>query len=153
MSTIIIEREAPPLTQDPLAKWIVKTLSSILQALSALVSLDANLRETRTLVAERAVNFFGAVVTDTTVQQLREVFPECLTQNFTTAFIAFDVASGAGRYRSDGPFPDPAGAPTDGLPIPTGGYTLTITGADNIRDFAVIAETGSTLNMSIQFYK
>lgn len=152
---IVIERPAKPVSNDPITKWIIQTLTTIRDALVGLLTLDANVRETRTLVAERAVALFGIVVdiTDPTTFLMREAYPDSVTQNFTTALIVFDATSGAGRWRSDGVRATVGTAPGDGLQIPQNGYSLTVTGADNIRDFSVAPETATPLNMTIQFYK
>lgn len=59
---------------------------------------------------------------------------------FYQGLLVFDSASGAGRWRSDGPNP----TPTVGFQVPAGGTALIIPGADNVRNFRLIAEAGAT---------
>lgn len=157
MAIIIQRPQAPPSGSNPLAiiPWLVSTLTGILDALRGLLTLDADVRDTRTRVAERAVAFFqtgdGGIpaLTDAAVLVFGNIYPDTVTQYFTTALIQFDAASDALRWRTDGQNP----STTVGMPIPANGYSLTITGALNIRSFAVICEAGGTATMSVTLFK
>jgi hypothetical protein len=118
------------------------------------VFLDAAMRETRSLNAERAVLFISAVVTNAAVTRMVEINPLVQSKTYTTALVAFDAGSGAGRYRIDGGAPIPASAAAAaGMPIAAAGTQFMIFGQLNIRDFQVTAETATNLDMSITFFQ
>lgn len=67
---------------------------------------------------------------------------------FTQAIITFDAGCGSGRYRIDG-----IDATTvQGIPIPSGGVVLVITGDNNIRNFSMMAEAGQSLTFARNLY-
>lgn len=65
--------------------------------------------------------------------------------SYYSMVLTFDTNSGSGRYLMDGPTPTPAGF---GVGIPAGGCVLTIIGANNIKNFKMVAETGQTLTFA-----
>jgi len=154
---LIITRTEPRPNGTSIPKsldWLMGIANQALEYLKGLVTLNADLRETRSLEAERAVLFTSAVVINTAVTVMQALEPRTAAETFTTMLVAFDAGSGAGRYRIDGSAPTPNSAIAgSGMPIPAGGYTLTIVGALNIRSFQVTAETATALDMSITLFK
>lgn len=69
---------------------------------------------------------------------------EAANKKFFQLVLTFDSGSGMGRYRIDGPDP----TPTRGTAVPAGHSVLTITGSDNIKNFALIAEAGQSLTFT-----
>lgn len=155
MPILLRSRTAKPSGSNPAAvfDWIMDALTELLEGLRGLVTLNGNVRETRSLEAERAVVFFGAIVVDTGPSRLRDLYGDVLAKTFTTALIQFDSAAGAGRWRADGPDPVSAATAVAGMPIAAGGLTLTIVGSANIQNFSVIGEPAATLNMSVTLYQ
>lgn len=152
---IIVTRPLPPPDGSNLSavlSWLVDAIGKLIELVTGLVTLDANVRETRSLNAERAVLFASSVVTNLAIIRMQALVPTSVTETYTTALIQFDAGSGPGRWRADGGDPLAAATAAAGMPIPTGGFTLTLTGALNIRSFAVIAEAAN-LNMSITLFK
>src|SRR5262245_57815068 len=153
---IVIQRPLPPpdgSNPQQTASWIVDTLGKLLKLIDGLYSLDFELRERRTLGAERAILYVPLVVTAAGVSRFRLLIPDVVTKNFTTALIQTDAGSGAGRFRYDGQDPIPATATAAaGLPIPAGGATIVITGAENIASFAVTAEAGN-IQLSVMLHQ
>lgn len=155
MPFIISFPPGAPSLKNPVAliDWAVQWAKAVLNALRGLVSLDADVRELRTLNAETAELFVSAAVVAGAVTRLRDLEPRVITQAFTTALIMFDGAAGAGRWMVHGPDPTSAATAAAGMPVPAGGATLVITGQRNIANFAVIGEPAATLNMSVTLYK
>lgn len=77
-------------------------------------------------------------VTDAAVSFVEQAVDR--SQVWSTMLIQFTEASGALRYNVTGREP----TQTRGLQFPTGGGTLEINGAENIRNFRVICEAGNT---------
>jgi hypothetical protein len=73
------------------------------------------------------------------------------TVDYSTAIVTFTEASGRLRYSIDGQPPQPDGS--SGVQIPSGGGILTVRGAQNIRDFQVVGETGQSGNMTVQLFQ
>ena len=80
-------------------------------------------------------------VTNAAVQQITIAQGSGTGQTFALLILTFDAASGAGRFRTDGQNPTTA----VGHEIPAGGYSLEITGMDNIRNFKMIAQGATTM--------
>lgn len=96
-------------------------------------------------VVERAQFLIDAIaITDAAVVSLGEEAANP-TKTWAVAVIQFTQASGAGRYDITGGQPTAGGR---GVQIPSGGGQLVIRGAENIRRFLVIGETGAVLEMS-----
>lgn len=155
MGLIITRPLPPPDGSDPKATgaYIVDVLGKLFELLDGLYSLDFKLRERRTLGAERAVLYVPLVVTNAGATRFRIAIPDTVTKNFTTALIQTDAGSGPGRYRYDGQDPLPLATAAAGLPIPTAGATVIITGAENISSFSVIAETAANLQLSVMLHQ
>jgi hypothetical protein len=117
-------------------------LSAIAKEILALIRNDAELRRLWSLNAPRAQQFAAGTVTNAAVTKIT-IANSGNGQVFYQLAIVFDPTSGAGNFRMDGP--DPTAAIGGGLAIPAGGGTLMITGADNIRNFAVIAQGAATM--------
>lgn len=134
----------PPQDYELVAPGIGKMVAS----LGAIVRQDATLRAEQAKNAPVASGFdqqgFQGVggVTGNTVYSINEA--QAASRLFYQLVITFDAGSGSGRYRIDGPQPSPA----VGIPIPAGGVTLTITGANNIQAFRMIAEAGQILTFA-----
>jgi hypothetical protein len=133
--------------------WALKAAQALLDYIRGLYLLDQDLRAQRTLNAERAMVFTSSTVGFATPIRLRDLVNSLdAGEYYTTALIAFDSTSGAGRWRIDGGAPTPGGGAGTGMPINAGGATLVITGLANIRDFQVIGETANLL-MSVTLFK
>jgi hypothetical protein len=135
------------------ASWVVDALAKILKALDGLYSLDFELRERRTMGAERAILYVPLVVTNAGPTRFRIAIPDTLVKNFTTALIQTDAGSGPGRYRYDGQDPLAAATAAAGLPIPNAGATIIITGAENIASMSLIAEGGAAMQVSVMLHQ
>jgi hypothetical protein len=127
-------------------------LAKLAAQIAALLRQDAGLREIQGKNAQLLRHFdqpgvFSAVgsvaVTGNVVYRIAEA-QQNQTETFSALILIFDAASGAGRYRCDGPAP----TPTIGVAVPAGGVVLTIPGPENIRSFALIAEAGATLTFA-----
>lgn len=149
-----LKRRPNWLTDPPAAwDWFADALSKIVEFLKGLVLLDETVRRDRSNVAERAVLRSSAIVTNAAVIRFETLIPQVLIEIFTTAHIAFDAGSGAGRYTLEGTNPLAAATAAAGMPIPGGGAELVVIGILNIRSFAVIAETATNMNLSVTLYK
>ena len=156
MPLIITRPLPPPDGSDPkaTAAYVVDVLGKLFELLDGLYALDFKLRERRTMGAERAILYVPLVITNAGATRFRIAIPDTVIKNFTTALIQTDAGSGAGRYRYDGQDPIPATATAAaGLPIPAGGATIVITGAENIASFAVTAETAANLQLSVMLHQ
>lgn len=120
-------------------------LAKLAAQLALLLRQDAELRAQQANNAPQASAFDqpSGGVTGATEYNITEA--QAASKNFYQLVITFDATSGSGRYRIDGASPTPAGA---GVGIPSGGVVLTITGANNIRNFKMVAETGQTLKFA-----
>lgn len=119
--------------------------------LAALLRSDAGLRAIQGANAQQAKYFdqpgvFSSVGSVAVTAAIVYRIVEMDRQNVTPALLVlvFDAASGAGRYRVDGPDP----TPTIGVSVPAGGVVLQIPGIDNIRNFRLMAEAGQTLTFA-----
>ncbi len=72
------------------------------------------------------------------------------SQVFTSMDIQFTQASGSLRYDFTGRGPTAAGR---GFQFPSGGGMLSVSGAENIRNFRLICETGQLANFTVILYK
>ena len=145
----------PPSAKDPKTAidWALAQARELLHYVRGLFMLDLDVREQRTVNAERAMIFTSATVTAAQVTLLRDLVQALQADEyFTTALIMFDSTSAAGRWRIDGGTPTAGGGAGSGMPITAGGGTLTITGLANIRDFKVIGEAANLL-MSVTLFK
>lgn len=86
----------------------------------------------------------GPAITGAVVYTIQDQQILSATLQPSSMMIVFDSACGSGRYLMHGPAP----TPTIGIQIPAGGFVLNISGADNIRKFQLIAESGQTLTFS-----
>lgn len=150
---IEFKRDTP--TDGPgLARWITDALQTLMSYMRALVFLDANTRATRSENAERAVTFVSAVVVNTAVTRMVDIWPQVQDKVYTSMLVAFDAGSGAGRYRIDGGAPTfNSAAAAAGMPIAAAGTQFMVLGQLNIRDFQVTAETATALDMSITLFQ
>ncbi len=73
-----------------------------------------------------------------------------MSQVFTSMLIQFTQASGSLRYDITGRGPTAAGR---GFQFPSGGGLLQVIGAQNIRNFRLIAETGQVANFTVMLFK
>lgn len=151
---IWIDRKKPlPGDVAGVTKFLVDGLDAIASYLKSLVTLDRDVRQTRSEGAERALAFVSATVASGTVVRLADLWPQVVNQVYTTALVQFDTTSGLGRWRMDGGTVIAAAGPASGMPIPTGFSTLTIVGALNIRSFQVAPEGATALTMSITLFQ
>jgi len=125
-------------------------LATIAQEVLLLIRSDAALREIQGLNAARACYFAAGTVVNTAAQGILEA-ASGTGEIFYQLVVVFDVSAGAGNYRIDGPAP--TAALGGGLPIPSGGGTLTITGHDNIRNFQMIAQGATTMPFARYLFK
>jgi hypothetical protein len=125
-------------------------LAVIAKELLALLRSDAALRELQGANAARACYFAAGTVTNAVAQVINEANAGT-GEIFFQLVVVFDITAGAGNYRIDGPAPGTALG--TGLPIPSGGGTLTITGHDNIRNFSMIAQGAVTLPFARYLFK
>jgi len=135
---------------DLKGKVVAPILSTIAREVLALIRSDAALREIQGANAPRACYFAAGTVTNAAAQTIVEA-NSGTGEIFYQLVVVFDVTAGPGNYRIDGP---PATAALGGgLPIPTGGGTLTITGHDNIRNFSMIAQGATTMPFARYLFK
>jgi len=125
-------------------------LSVIAKEVLALIRSDAALREIQGANASRACYFASGTITNAAAQVINEA-NSGTGEIFFQLVIVFDITSGAGNYRIDGPAPQAALG--TGLPIPSGGGTLTITGHDNIRNFSIIAQGATSMPFARYLFK
>jgi hypothetical protein len=128
-------------------------LGVLAEELAALLTQAAPLRQLQAANAARALYGIDgqsvAVAGDplrpgpvsNTVVQAITLAASGTGQTFAQLIIVFDTTSGAGRYRVDGQLPTTA----VGFEIPAGGFTLEITGMDNIKNFRMVAQTATTM--------
>jgi hypothetical protein len=126
-------------------------IAKIAAQLAVLIRADADFRKLQGQNAQQAKYFdqpgvfttIGSVaVTGVVLYSIQQAQSD--NEKFYSLVLTFDATSGSGRYRIDGPAP----TATIGVAIPAGGTVLTILGADNIRNFKMIAEGGQTLSFS-----
>lgn len=132
-------------------------LAKLAAMVAAILRQDATLRETQSNNAPRAslmgngtgITFDGTNATLTASAIVK--IPEAQQQEtFYQVQVFFPTSAGSARYTLNGVVPTAGG---NGIPIPSGGYTLTITGSDNIKNFQMICETGQTALFVYQLYK
>lgn len=73
------------------------------------------------------------------------------SKTYSTLILWFTSGSGSGRRTIDGSQPTAAG--TQGVQIPAGGGQYTIRGAENIRNFQLIAETGQSMSFTAELFQ
>lgn len=133
-------------------------LAKLAALLRSIAQLDAPLREIQSRNAP-AGSYMGngtpgdnsgtsATLTDAAIIDIPEA--RSGQETFYSCSVMFQSTAGSGRYTVNGTPPKATGT---GLPIPSGGGQLTISGMDNIRKFRMIAETGQTLNFVYQLFK
>lgn len=125
-------------------------LSTIAREVLALIKSDAALRALQGVNAPRACYFASGTVTDAAAQTIVEA-NSGNGEIFYQLAVIFDRTAGDGNYRIDGPAP--TAVVGGGVPIPSGGGTLIITGFDNIRNFSMIAQTGATMPFARMLFK
>jgi len=120
-------------------------LAKLVAQIAALLRNDAEVRAEQANNAPQASDFDDQTATGITGATIYKITPALSgSKRYYQLVLTFNAASGSGRYRMDGPAPQPA----VGIPIPSGGVVLTITGAANIQNFQMIAEAGQTLTFS-----
>lgn len=131
-------------------KGLIKApiLSVIAKELWELIRSDAALREIQSQNAPRACYFTQGTVTSAAATTIAQAFSGN-GEFFYQLMVVFDITAGAGNYRIDGPAPTTAA----GVPIPSGGGTLTITGNDNIRNFQMIAQGATSMPFAYYLFK
>lgn len=119
-------------------------IAKLAAQIAAIIRQDSDLRHVQGRNAPIAKYFDQPTggVTGATVYLISQA--QNGNEDFYQLVLTFDAASGSGRYRIDGPPP----TPTIGVAIPAAGVVLTITGADNIKNFKMIAEAGQTLTFA-----
>jgi hypothetical protein len=131
---------------DPNTTFVLDSpgLAKLVAQIAALIRSDADLRKVQSQNALQAKYFDQPAggVTGATVYSITQA--QNNNELFYQLVLTFDAASGSGRYRIDGPPP----TPTTGIAIPAGGVVLTITGADNIKNFKLTAEALQTLTFA-----
>jgi len=125
-------------------------LSVIAKEVLALIRADAALRQIQGANAARACYFGSGSITNAAAVGINEARAGT-GEIFYQLVIIFDITAGAGNYRIDGP--DPTTALGGGIPVPSGGGTLTITGHDNIRNFSIIAQGAAALPFARYLFK
>jgi len=151
---LVITRELPPpdgTDSRATVKYIVDILSKLYELIRGLVTLDENVRQQRTIAAERGVFFIGS--SSAALISFETLIPDTITQDFTTALIQFDATSGAAHYRYDGGTPNALGLSTSGMPVPAGAFQIVLVGALNIRSFKIIGDAAATVNLSVTLHK
>lgn len=136
---------------DFVGKITAPILTTIAREILALVKNDAELRKIWSLAAPRACYFASGTVTNAAPQVINEA-NSGNGEVFYQLAVVFDITAGAGNYRIDGPAAA-AAVPAGGIPIPSGGGTLIITGADNIRNFSMIAQGATTMPFARMLFK
>jgi len=126
-------------------------LSSIAKEILALIRNDSELRKLWSINAPRACYFAFGTVTNAVSQEINEA-NSGNGEVFHQLMMVFDITSGPGNYRIDGPKAQ-ALVPGGGIPIPTGGGTLVVTGHDNIRNFSIIAQGAVTMPFARYLFK
>lgn len=139
------------MASDLTGKITAPILASIAKEILALVRNDQELRKIWSLNAPRACYFATGTLTNTAPQVINEA-NSGNGEVFYQLMVIFDITAGAGNYRIDGP-PAAAAVPTGGVPIPSGGGTLVITGQDNIRNFSMIAQGATTMPFVRMLFK
>ena len=128
----------------------VKATQDAVTLLTKLVTLDVGVRRQRSNLTSRPVAYEQLLVSNAQIVALRRV-QENLDNTFSSALFWMDAASGAGRWRSDGPDPTTTAAGL-GMPIPAGVFQFRLEGIDQLKAFRVIAETATVVNMNITYY-
>jgi hypothetical protein len=98
--------------------------------------------------ADKALFYEQNTVADTAVVKLTRT--QAQAENYSILIVTFSETSGRGRYQITGSDPTAAGV---GMPIISGGSTLTIRGIDNINNFRMIAETGQAMQYNALLFK
>jgi len=145
---------------DFLGSAKVPALQALVEQLSLFVQDNWILRKIQAANTARAKYYFQGVLTPTTntgaeaaefVSGVLRLAPaQQQDQVFSYAYITTDNLSGFGRYMIDGTNPTPAGR---GFQIIDQGAAILIAGNDNIKGFRMVAETGQTLNYSINLFQ
>lgn len=138
----------------------VPALQALVEQLSLFVQDNWLLRKVQAKNTARAKYFYQGALTDTAntgaeaamfVGGVLLIEPaQQSDQVFSYLYITTDDASGFGRYMIDGTKPTPAGR---GFQIIDQGAAILIAGHENIKGFRMIAETGQTLNYSINLFQ
>lgn len=126
-------------------------LSVIAKEILAQIRNDAALRELWSKNAPQACYSEGGTLTNAAVQAISQAFPGN-GETFYQLVIGFDVSAGPGNYRMDGINPTVTPG-TGGMPIPSGGGVLVITGHENIRGFRMVAQSATTMPFFRMLFK
>jgi hypothetical protein len=130
-------------------KIFAPVLNAIARELLALMRSDAALRELQGANAARACYFDAQTLGSTTEYTITQA--RSGSEIFYQLVIMFHETAGRGNYRLDNAT---LGTGTvAGIPIPSGGGQLVITGNDNIRNFSMLAEAGQTLPFARYLFK
>jgi len=124
------------------APGLIQMILQVLQYLWKLITNDKELRVQRSQNAPQILKENNVTVDSTAVFTIPGA--DSMQQTFTTLLVVTDEASGKGRYNVSGRAPTAAG---QGIPVPSGGTFIEVEGNVAIRQFAIIAESGQTLNV------
>ena len=135
-------------------------LQALVEQLSLFVQDNWILRKVQARNTARAKYFYQGVLTPTTntgaeaaqfINNVLRLEPaQQQDQVFSYAYITTDNLSGFGRYMIDSTDPTPAGR---GFQVLDQGAAILIAGNENIRGFRLVAQTGQTLNYSINLFQ
>lgn len=129
----------------------LKALQEVVQSLRLFVENDFELRKTQAENSPLASGFqqgtaaAGTQITDAAIT----VFDAAQTgvRRFSYIEVLIEDTAGACRYTLDGSNPTAAGR---GHRVPAGGANLTIPGAENVKNFKIIGETGAVAPFTMQ---
>lgn len=126
-------------------------LRDVVEALRLFVENDYKLRQTQAQNSPLAAGFqqgtaaAGTQITDAVITRFEAA--QSGTQKFSYIEVLIEDTAGACRYTLDASTPTAAGR---GHKVPAGGSTLTIPGAENVKNFKIIGETGTTAPFTMQ---
>lgn len=124
--------------------WAPEFYSPGLEQIVALLQLAAG----DPSKSDKAMFFEQGPVSDLAVTRIARV--AAATESYSILMIQFSETSGRGRFQITGAPPTAAGV---GMPIISGGSTITIRGVDNINNFQMIAETGQAMEYNALLFK
>lgn len=124
---------------------VVSRLEAVVEALKLFVENDYQLRQTQSENSPLASGFQQGTIVDTAVTTFDAA--QSGTRKFSYVEVLVETTAGACRYTLDASAPTAAGR---GHQIPAGGGNLTIPGAENVKNFKIICETGATAAFTMQ---
>lgn len=129
---------------------VVSRLEAVVEALRLFVENDFQLRKTQSENSPLASGFqqgtaASGQITDTAVVVFNAAADG--TRKFSYIEVLIETTAGACRYTLDASAPTAAGR---GHQIPAGGGNLTIPGAENVKNFKIICETGAVAPYTMQ---